>query len=151
MRFHTAFAALAALLVLPSVSSAAFADDNPQNAQFAARTSRDTGRPTTPTIASDETSGATPYMPAENNTARKVTIEVEPIQQPAATDTSPDEPNGVPPATATEQIAPDMEQPSATSDASSNVETPVTASRICRKFSAAIAMVIEVPCERRAF
>lgn len=151
-KIHISLAAFAAVLVLPSVSSLAFADSNPQNIQLSARASRESALPASPIMASDETGGTASDAPAEGNAARKVDLEVEPIQQPAAGDTSADDATAeLPPAAATQQVAPEPEPRSSASEANSNDETPVTASRICRKFSAAIAMVIEVPCERRAF
>lgn len=149
-KLHTALAAFAAVLVLPSVSSVAFADNNPQTVQLSARAPRESAMTTSPTIALDETGGTGRDVPAEGNATRKIDLEVEPIAQ--SVDSPPaDKSAEEQPTTATEQFVPQPDAPSAISDAGSNDEVPVTASRICRKFSAAIAMIIEVPCERRAF
>lgn len=124
-------AAVAALLVLPAANTAAFA-----NSEMAGVTA-----------ASD--SLAALDTPVESSTARKIDLQAEPIEQTGQVtepETQPAEEPGAEPVTA----APETTDAAVGSPAEISepiIAEPQTAKRICRKFSAAIAMVIEVPCE----
>lgn len=126
-KFHITLAAIAALIALPAASSFAVAD----------------------TVAAGTSTIATLDTPAESSTARKIDLQAEPIEQAgqlSEPESQPAEPTGAAPeTTAPAAVDAAAEPPAATQDAAPT--EPQTAKRICRKFSAAIAMVIEVPCE----
>lgn len=125
-KFHITLAAVAALIALPAASSFAVAD----------------------TVAAADSAIATLNTPVESSSARKIDLQAEPIEQAGqlSAPDQPAEPSAAAPETA-DPAAVDAaaEPPAATQDAAPT--EPQTAKRICRKFSAAIAMVIEVPCE----
>ena len=130
-KFHVTLAALAAFLTLAEASTSAFADTNSGGVaaadHFAAREAT-----------------------VEAGTMRKIDLQAEPIEQIGQITEPENQPTDHIEA-APEAAAPDTVDAAANAAAAPSAATsaaePQTARRICRKFSAAIAMVIEVPCE----
>lgn len=129
-KIYLAVAVIAALITEPAAFAPAFADAHTPSSNLAALD-----------------------RAAEATTARKVDLQVEPIQQPAEAAQSEQLPEQLPAAQPEMDPTPPANSVDAAADAAPEssgpgaASAPVTAKRICRKFSAAIAMVIEVPCE----
>lgn len=81
-----------------------------------------------------ETKVAVLDAPASTDAIRTIDLKPEPIEQPA-------DQAAAPPAD------PAVDAPAARNDTTANSATPAETKRICRKFSAVIAEIIEVPCE----
>lgn len=136
--FYVTLAAVAALLAMPAASAPAFAEADCPIAKAAAAAT--TARTDVAALAA----------PAETDSVRQVDLQVEPIQPPEDAAQPSNQPEDQPddqsaaPSDSTDASA---EPTAESSGAAAVTDEPVTAKRICRKFSAAIAMVIEVPCE----
>ena len=126
-KFHFTLAAAAALLTAAGISAPAFAQTSPSN------------------------NLATLDAPTLSSTLRKIDLQAEPIQQSqelTAPDSQPTYLNEPAVDTAPPQNAgAATEAPAATTATTADATQPQSARRLCKKFSAAIAMVIDVPCE----
>ena len=143
-KIYMTLAAFVALLTLSAAATSARADgDCPHEKAAAAK-------------AAAKTRVAALDAPTDSSAARKIELRTEPIEQTGQV-TEPEVQPADQSTAAPEAAAPDsgdtasgdaaIEEPAATGETAAGSAAPQTAKRICRKFSAAIAMVIEVPCE----
>lgn len=141
------FAAVTVILATTAATSFAMAAADCPHAKTAAEQS-----------ASSAIEVATLDNPVESVTVRKIDLQAEPIQQsegasePESQIEGPPEGQSETQPTDQSDAVPETPDttggaPAATSEITADAAEPKTAKRICRKFSAAIAMVIEVPCE----
>lgn len=128
-KFYVTLAAAAALLAMPAMSASASAQS----------------------LTASDTNLATLEAPSLSSTLRKIDLQAEPIQQSQeiiTQDNQPaDQPDAQPDSSAPHNADTTVEVPATDSATTAGAAEPRTAKRLCKKFSAAIAMVIDVPCE----
>ncbi len=131
MKFHLILATAAALLAATSLTSTVSAGDDRVDANTAASSAGE--RAGDNSNSNDSSVAALDARPARE-TARTIDLKIEPIEQPAIQP-------------APEAASATIEDAKESHDTAAVANAPTESKRVCRKFSAAIATVIEVPCE----